>query len=262
MFAPDFTRNEKDYIQFPKDTDEWRKFFGDKKKGHPAPMNLYVVQELVRYYTKEGDRLLDPMGGSGTLMWAATERRKVILLELSQQFCGVMDDHLIDLITKYPGLSTIQILQGDCRSFLPIPCDHVIFSPPYSNIRGQKSKLEDDIHTSNVEYRQTEEESQLNVGNLSKFMYNQAMKQIYKKLGESIRSGGTMSIIIQDFVVKGVVQHIGKDAVTMCQDSGQFKLEDWHRRDAPLTFFRRLTEQQNPGQPTIDYEDITVLRRV
>lgn len=260
-FAPNFTRNLKDYIQFPKDVTEWRRHFQQEKKGHPAPMNLYLIQELVRCYTKPGDRILDPMAGSGTLGWAALEGRDVVLMELSALYYRTILRNIGAILNSPDCTGKIATLYGDCRLYLPLPVDHVIFSPPYSNIRGQKSKLEEDIHEGTEEYKATPDEQSLNVGNLSKFMYNQAMRIIYKKLGESIKPGGTLSIIIQDFVVKGVIQHIGKDAVRMCVDSGVFTLEDWHRRDAPLTFMRRLTQEQNPGQPEIDCEDIIVLRR-
>ncbi len=40
--------------------------------------------------------------------------------------------------------STIMILQGDCRDFLPIPVNHVIFSPPYAQILTTRKGPEKD----------------------------------------------------------------------------------------------------------------------
>jgi len=250
-FAPEWARDDDGYILFGPDTREWRKYFKQETKGHPAPMNLYMIQELVRYYTKPGDRLLDPMAGSGTLGWATTEDRYVVMIELEEEFQAVIRRNMAGL-----GTSNWVLLCGDCRLYLPLAgTDHIIFSPPYSNIRGQKSKLEEDIHVGTAIYKKSEE----NIGRLSKFMYGQAMRQVYRGLYNSLRVGGTMTIIIQDFVKGGQLQQLSMDLMRVCQPLG-FELLDWHRRYS-TTFFRQLTEKQNPNQPKIRHEDIIVLRR-
>ena len=255
-FAYGHMRNDKGYIMFPKDMAEWKRCFHTNTKGHPAPMNLYLVQELVKYYTKEGDTILDPMAGCGTLMWAALVGRNVVIIELEEEYFVSILSNLNGLKKNGVPIGNITRLQGDCRKFLPLPVNHIIFSPPYSNIRGQKSKLERDIHVGTEHYRKSME----NVGNLAPFLYKQAMMDVYRRCYDSLPSGGTMSIIVQDFIKQGKVYHLSKGVLQTCSEIG-FKLLDWHRRFAPTTFFRGLTERQNPGQPPIDYEDVVVFQK-
>ena len=72
-FAPDYPRNEQGWILFPRDVEWRRKLFPDGVFEHPAKANMFLIQELVRYLTEPGDVVLDPFGGTGTLLIGALE---------------------------------------------------------------------------------------------------------------------------------------------------------------------------------------------
>jgi len=251
MYAEKFPKNDHGQILFPADMSEWKKWFKRDKKGHPAPMNFYMLQELVLEYTKPGETILDPMGGSGTLAWAATQDRRVVLIELSEVYLELIKQSVLALGVQ----DKVTILQGDCRKFLPLPVNHVIFSPPYSDTRGQKSALEARVYRGTEHYR----ESGANIGNLSTFMFRQAMSQIYRLLSASVPFGGIVAVVLADRVENGELVHLSKDCIQICHGAG-LHLKDWHKRHSE-TFMRRLTEKQNPNQPKMDYEDILIFRK-
>jgi len=82
QFAPDYERNEKDWIKFPRDKVDRDKLFIPESFDHPAKANLYLIEELIKYTTEPGDTIMDITAGTGTILVAAPERR-VITIELN-----------------------------------------------------------------------------------------------------------------------------------------------------------------------------------
>ena len=78
-FAPEFPRTDEGWIKFPRDI-EARKglFFPEEVMSHPAKMNFHLEQSIIEYVAKEGDVLLDPFGGTGTLMIAALQGMSIV----------------------------------------------------------------------------------------------------------------------------------------------------------------------------------------
>ena len=76
---------ETGWIKFPVDQ-KWRhEIFPDEVFKHPAKANMYLIDALVDHLTKPGESIIDPFGGTGTLMIAALKGRKVTLIELGKQ---------------------------------------------------------------------------------------------------------------------------------------------------------------------------------
>lgn len=71
--------------------DEW-------PSSHPCPRRLEHVRGLVRGYTREGDRLLDPFAGSCTLLAVALQTgREADGFEIDAGFCAEAAAKLGDL---------------------------------------------------------------------------------------------------------------------------------------------------------------------
>src|SRR3990167_10260948 len=75
------------------------------------------------------------------------------------------------------------VLHGDCRKFLPIPCDHVIFSPPYANTLAGKADATKRGFSN--QYIEQFTASENNLGQLADFIFNIEMEKIYKLLYKS-----------------------------------------------------------------------------
>jgi len=63
---------------------------GKERSKHPTQKPLWLMQELIKYGSKENDSVLDPFMGSGTTLVACkTLGRKGIGIEISEEYCDI-----------------------------------------------------------------------------------------------------------------------------------------------------------------------------
>ena len=121
-------------IKFKRDTSFRKQFFVPDSFAHPAKMDAQLLLWIVNKYSKEGETVLDPMAGSGTMMLACTLGRNVVLVELEEKFCKLMADNW-EQVKMRPQLGSqmgsCHIIQGDARQLEGL-CDKIITSPPYA----------------------------------------------------------------------------------------------------------------------------------
>jgi site-specific DNA-methyltransferase (adenine-specific) len=72
-----------------------------KNNHHPAVYPLYIIQELIKLLTQEGDFVLDPFCGSGTTCIAARN--------LSRKYLG------IEINPDYVNLANNRMEEPDCK---------------------------------------------------------------------------------------------------------------------------------------------------
>lgn len=258
-----FPVNEKGWYLFPKqDADLRKKLFPEEVMKHKARANLYLMQAIIDLVSKPGDRILDPMSGSGSIMIAAISGRSVVCIEIEEAFYNIILLGAAKLNAAYPGLiDRLMLLNGNCESFLPLPVDHVIFSPPYASIMKKSGKLsagditrdfygEDDLQM----YSKTPG----NVGRLSKFLYNMEMEKIYKLLYQSVKVGGTISIIIKDYVEQGKRVYLSDWVTKVCIRAG-FSMTDWFKWEPKGTPYQALWKKK--GVAVIADEDILIFEK-
>ena len=121
-------------IKFRRDTSFRKQFFVPDSFAHPAKMDAQLLLWIVNKYSKEGETILDPMAGSGTMMLACTLGRDVVLVELEDKFCKMMADNW-EQVKMRPQLGSqmgnCQIIQGDARQLKGL-ADKIVTSPPYA----------------------------------------------------------------------------------------------------------------------------------
>jgi len=124
-------------IKFNSDTKQRKLLFTGLSFAHPAKMIAPLLLWIVDRYTKEGDVLLDPMGGCGTSMLACRLGRNIILNELEPKFVKMCEDNWAKVQTfgaeMGHSLGWCKIIQGDARQLDSVLVDAVISSPPYGN---------------------------------------------------------------------------------------------------------------------------------
>lgn len=260
-FAAEYGVTTSGFIKFPPDKPLRSVLFDEVSLSHPAKANIYMIQEIYRYVADPGETILDITAGIGTLMLAMLEGYNVQLIEIEEPFHNMQMLNAAKL-----GIEPLMLL-GDCRDFLPIPCDHIIFSPPYSRTLNRPGKLTnvmkavlkgDFYADAGDQSFFTYSSNPKNLGQLDSFMFGQQMEKIYKLCLHSVRPGGSMTIIIQDFIRGGERVMLGDLAVHQCKRMG-WELSDWFKRYQPGTVFKSI--QRAKGFNTVDDEDIIMLRR-
>lgn len=262
-FAPEYSRNENGWILFPSDANYRKEMFPEKVNSHSAKANVFLVQACIEYVSEPGQVLLDPMSGTGTLMVGALVGRNVILIEISPKFYSLQELARDRLAEIAPGAENyIMMINQPCQTMLPIPnwADHIIFSPPYAGI--MKSKGKDKLTTEKTDYDMAEYTytHPLNLGLMNDWMWAQQMEGVYKKCFETLKPGGTMTLIVKDHMEKRQRIPLSQAAVDASERVG-FKQYpgEWFKWLAPGSVYTHIYRAR--GWEVVDDEDIIVLRK-
>lgn len=266
-FAPEFGRDENGWVLFPKDQQERRSlFFPSEVFQHPAKMNFHLQQAIIEYVAEEGQTLLDPFGGTGSLLIAALQGMRVILLEIEDGYHRLQQQAVDNLRVADPkAASLVILLQGDNRFLLPIPCHHIITSPPYAqamNIQRVRTRREDAPDNWLVEQDERMMEyskDKRNIGRLNTFLYNQAMEKVYNLCYQSLPVGGTMTTVVKDRMKDGQRVYLSRWVDRVCKQAG-FVLDRWEKWLAPGHGFSKIAASQ--GKEIVPDEDILIYRRL
>ena len=82
LFAPEYNRDAEGRVLFPHDTALRKKLFlYTDPAEHIAKTNMYMMRALVEFVSDEGEVILDPFAGTGTVLVAATIGRRVLMIE-------------------------------------------------------------------------------------------------------------------------------------------------------------------------------------
>src|SRR5512141_2367145 len=112
-----------------------------RKKGvlvHPAKFPETMAQEFIEFFTRRGERVLDPMAGTGsTLIAALRSGRHSCGIELNPKYAEIarclIEEERAGLGGKAEGLQA-DLITGDASHLSEYPLltfDYVLTSPPY-----------------------------------------------------------------------------------------------------------------------------------
>ena len=183
-------------IKFKRDTSFRKQFFVSDSFAHPAKMDAQLLIWIVERYTKEGEVILDPMAGSGTMMLACGLGRNVVLVELEEKFCKMMRDNWGEVRMR-PQLGyqmgNCQIIQGDARQLEGL-FDKCIFSPPYAEVETHREGKSQDGYEFGTKGKNLPE----NPDNISNLPYGSIDKIVtsppFNEGGNKPPSGGVADI--------------------------------------------------------------------
>jgi len=282
-FAPQYQRTVAGWIQFPQhDSTERKKFFPEEVSSHSSKNNVYMVRELIDYLTEPRDVILDPFGGTGTMLLGAWTGRRVMALELEDINIEYMNTARAMWPPEIRALTTVA--QGDCRTLLPVVCDCVITSPPYAAVLkgtsynrdrvAQRAGLEAGATKTELAragavgttgatdrgefYKAQYAEHPKNLGRLSSFFFRAEMQKVYRLLFESIKPGGYLALITRDFHQKERV-YLTNDVLKDAARAG-FELSQWLKWECPQSAFVNASKLK--GGRAIEDEDIMIWKRV
>lgn len=263
-FASEYLRNEEGWILFPtRDVGLRKELYPQEVFAHPAKANIYLIKALVDYLTKPGDTILDPFGGTGTIMMAALEGRNVTTIELEPTYQALLQrihSEWLDTPAIAEKLGVIRNLEGDCRLVLPCFANHVIFSPPYSTALGGSTGLDKRVEGGQEAFKEwgTYSAHALNLGKLNPFLYSQAMRTVYRGLAASVPPGGAMAVITKDITKGEDRQFLSVGCIKMATAEG-FTMTEWYKWKTGGSAQAKIMRAK--GAHVIADEDIIIFRR-
>lgn len=277
-FAPTYPRDDQGRIVFPPDNRRRRELFVPESFDHPAKAQLFMVEELVKYLSEPGDVIVDPFGGSGTLLVGVELGRKVGLIELSEDYQALLRANMHKLDSNMPqhadtalptwGGDLSFLYSGPCQQYIPM-CTHTqafIFSPPYAgalNTAGGKladwggyTREHTDTYSDNTALQGNM--SPFNLGGFNNFMFNQEMKKIYKLCLDALKPGGYTAVIIKDRMSQGVKDELGYRAMRDMLAMG-YEMHDWQRLYMPGSHYTKW--HRSKGTKVIEEEHLIMMRK-
>ena len=267
QFAPEYKRDENGWILFPSDAEYRKEMFPPEVNRHVAKANVYLVQAIIEYVSKSGQTLMDIMAGTGTIIVGALIGRSIICIEISPMFHNLQAEPLNKLEHIAPGISNrVSLINVPCQTVLPLQntADHIIFSPPYASIM-RKGEVTDSLTLEKMPDAAFEEYSRhpLNIGLMNDFIWMQEMERIYAKCYDTIKPGGTLSIIVKDHMEKqkdGYRKRIqlSKAAKEACERVG-FMFHLWEKWLAPGSVYTHIYRAK--GWEVVDDEDILIMQK-
>lgn len=219
-------------------------------------MHLYL--DLVEEYTKPGDVILDPFGGVGSCLAAALSGHTVIMIETEPWIHELALRNKEKLKEMGAGSHKLLVLHGDSRIMLPIPCDIIITSPPYSDVMKKPDKSEkewvDKYFGSTTAQGYGESEAQL--GNKPWGIQRFELKKVWQGCYDSLPIGGRMITITKDSIKNKKRVEVGSGTVLACLDIG-FSLEEHRKANRRLTGLQ-ASHLKEPGYNPVLFEDVNI----
>lgn len=210
---------------------------------HPAKFPETLAEEFIRFFTKAGQWVLDPMAGTGsTLIAALRASRHSIGVELNQTYADITRDLIEEqraALKDGTPLHEAQIITGDAAALadFELPTiDYVFTSPPYWNMlhaRGAETqKARRDASDLDVTYS----EDPADLGNIADYEeFLERLTAIYIGMQSFLRPSAYLTIIVKNLKKGGKIYPLAWDLAQGLSDTYTLKDERiWVQDNIPL----------------------------
>jgi DNA modification methylase len=167
---------------------------------HPAKFPETMISEFIKFFTKKGETVLDPMVGSGSTLVACDKTgRKGIGVELIEKWADIATQR-----TKQ------RVIIGDAKELKMIlgnagitSVDFCITSPPYWNMlkksRGHILSLQKQRMAKGLEEYYSDDPKDL--GNIEDYeLYLDSLRDVYGQVHDILRPGRYLVVICQNIL--------------------------------------------------------------
>jgi DNA modification methylase len=189
---------------------------------HPAKFPEELVESFIRFFTKRGQTVLDPMAGTGSTLIASLQNgRNTVGIELLDKYFQITKQRVMmakEAIEMQDGKDFITIsarlLQGDAGQIkkMDVPqVDYCITSPPYWDM----------LHAKGFETQKSRKEKGFDVlysddsrdlGNLSDYdEFLDTLSAIYAKVHDVIKPKGYITVIVKNVKKGGKIYPLAWD---------------------------------------------------
>lgn len=175
---------------------------------HPAKFPETMIEEFIRFFTKAGQIVLDPMAGTGSAIIAAARAGRIgIGIELQERYAAIAREWLAAEQKRLglPTAASCRIITADARQLrrLKLPAvDYCITSPPYWDMlrrNGFETQKKRAAAALDVYYS----EDPADLGNIADYqLFLRELLRIYRQVARLLRPGAYMTVIVKN-VKKG-----------------------------------------------------------
>ncbi len=173
------------------------------RKAHGANKPPQLMRTLIEFFTKAGERVLDPFAGvGGSLIGASLAGRRATGIEVNPRWWDIYRD-----VCREEGIEEQEYLIGDALELLEGlegPFDMVATDPPY-NLNLERTMCDGKYPNPNrrTDYT-TFSEDPRDLSNLETYGdYLDAMERIFGQCRRLLRQGRYLVIIVRDAYQKG-----------------------------------------------------------
>lgn len=192
---------------------------------HPAKYPEKMIEEFVRFFTKEGGIVFDPFLGTGsTLVACHNSNRNGIGIELQEKYAKIARERIevlesqLKLDDSGGKLKAKQlVLQGNSAEVgkfwqeynLPL-IDVVITSPPYGPMLNKKGLVAKEREEEGLDLKYSDDENDLgNAAGYDDFL--KKLMAIFAQMKPLIKEGGHLVVILQNYMDKGEYKMLAWD---------------------------------------------------
>lgn len=172
---------------------------------HPAPYSFQDIGRLILFFTKKGDKVLDPFGGVGSTAKAcALNGRICTSIELSPEWHELSIKRLETEVSQSSSSEHI-FINADCiptlKTFADNSFDFMVTSPPYWAILNKKAdhKVKKGRVEQNLATNYSTNDKDL--GNIEKYedFLETLVHDVFQECGRVLKEKRYMCIIVSDF---------------------------------------------------------------
>jgi len=177
------------------------------RKIHPTPKPPILMKEIIEFFTKEDETVLDYfMGVGGTLLGASACNRKAIGIDLNEQYIKAYHEasnylHLFDCPTICG--DSREILKSNIldKYFLKEKASLILIDPPYGNMMSKNKTGSDIKKYGNTSTPFTNYKNDL--GNIGLNDFFVSFKEIVESSLRFLKNKGYIVVFIKDLQPKG-----------------------------------------------------------
>ncbi len=193
------------------------------ERQHPAPFAFKMVERLLAFFTKKGDRVLDPFSGVGsTLKACELGGRYGVGIELTEKWVELTRKRLRE---EAGGAEKQEVVLGDTRDvlsrYLDEEFDFIVTSPPYWGILNKPAdhRVKEERVKENLDTRYSDDPRDLaNLKEYGEFL--QELSSVFRSCHRVLKFGKFMAVVVADFRHKSKYVAYHSDISRVMEDVG------------------------------------------
>lgn len=199
---------------------------------HPAKYPETLVAEFVELFSKPGDRVIDPMVGTGSTVVAAVQKnRHGYGIDLNEEFVSIAQRRasVANSPSLFGEVNETIIVRGDASKIDQIDklngleFDYAITSPPYWSMlsntgsENQKARRDKDLQL-------TYSESEKDVGNVEDYdQFLSALSNVYHQLAQRLSGGKVLTVVVKNVKREHILYTLAWDLTAeLCGSEGDY----------------------------------------